>query len=158
MMRESVRTQIEALFPVGTGAVEETIALGRRLASLLPPGSVVALHGDLGAGKTHLVKGAAEALGIPPEEVHSPTFTIVHEHEGELPLYHIDAYRLEGPHAFEEIGYDDYLYGEGICFVEWPSRLAALLPDETIHIELTHAGPTARMIRLLSRSEVDGAG
>ncbi|MCY4389815.1 MAG: tRNA (adenosine(37)-N6)-threonylcarbamoyltransferase complex ATPase subunit type 1 TsaE [Desulfurellaceae bacterium] len=104
---------------IQTFSAEETLSLGRQIGRLLAPGMILGLCGDLGAGKTCLVKGIAEGLGIAPETVTSPTFTLVAEHyRGRVPLYHIDLYRLEGVEG-EELGYEEYLFGQGVAVVEW---------------------------------------
>lgn len=134
------------VLPVETASVEETVALGEQLANHLQPGDIVALYGDLGAGKTHLVKGIARALGVEEAAVSSPTFTIVQEYAGTLPIYHIDAYRVEHPDELYELGYEDYFYGDGLCLIEWPSRIELLLPDDVIRLRLTHQGGDRRSI------------
>jgi len=114
----------------------ETEELGRRLADRLRRGDVLALVGDLGAGKTHLVKGIAAGLGV-AEEASSPTFTLVHEYPGgRLPLYHIDLYRLESEDEALRIGLDDYLHGEGVTVVEWADKFASLMPSHTQWIRI----------------------
>ena len=128
------------------------MALGERLAAHFRTGDIVALYGDLGAGKTHLVKGVAQALGVPSEQVSSPTFTLVHEYAGEHPIYHIDAYRVEDPDEFYELGYEDYFYGDGVCLIEWPARIKALLPDATIRLRLTHQGGDHRRIEQIAEA------
>jgi len=140
------RSKLSELLPVETASVEETIALGERLAEHFQPGDIVALYGDLGAGKTHLVKGIARALGVDEAAVSSPTFTIVQEYAGTWPLYHIDAYRVETPDEFYELGYDDYFFGDGLCLIEWPSRIESLLPDDALRLRLTHQGGDRRQI------------
>jgi tRNA threonylcarbamoyladenosine biosynthesis protein TsaE len=148
-----------SLLPAETASPEETLALGERLAPLLVPGDVLALYGDLGAGKTHLVKGIARGLGADPEDVSSPTFTLVNEYatrdaEGApLPLYHLDAYRIERLRELEEIGAEELLHGDGLCVVEWPERMEPLLPPGTIRLRLLH-GEGDR--RLISRMEDRG--
>jgi len=145
-------TDPTSLFPVTTASVEETFALGRRLAEALSPGAVVALEGDLGTGKTHLVKGLAAALGIPPETVRSPTFTILHEYTGvQPPLYHFDAYRIGGASEFEALGFREYVDGSGITVVEWASRVADLLPPGTLWLRLTHVSPAERRVECVER-------
>jgi tRNA threonylcarbamoyladenosine biosynthesis protein TsaE len=140
-------TAPDALMPTETSAPEETKAFGAALAARLSPGDVVALYGDLGTGKTHLVKGIAGALGVPEETVVSPTFTIVNEYDGPgFPLYHVDAYRLRRIDEFFELGYEDYFYGGGLCLVEWPERIEALLPPHTLRLRLTHLGGNRRRI------------
>lgn len=113
---------------------EETEQLAQKLALLLRPNDVVTLTGDLGAGKTTFTKGLGKGLGV-KRTINSPTFTIVKTYQGEKPLYHIDAYRLEDQE--EDIGFDDYFYGDGITVVEWPSFIASFLPKERLAIEIT---------------------
>lgn len=116
-----------------TEKIDETIELGEKIGSLLFPGAVITLNGDLGAGKTTLTKGIAKALGV-TRVVSSPTFTIMKVYEGTLPLYHMDVYRLEG------IGYDydleEYIYGEGVCVVEWSEHIKDSL-DTFLKIDIT---------------------
>lgn len=137
------------LLPAETASPAETVQLGRRLARQLQPGDVVALYGDLGAGKTHLVKGVCAELGIPPERVSSPTFTLVNEYDGTLPVYHIDAYRVERPEEFFELGYETYFFGEGVTLIEWPERVEALIPAHAIRLRLAHLGGDRRAIERL---------
>jgi tRNA threonylcarbamoyladenosine biosynthesis protein TsaE len=126
----------------------ETIAFGRQLAATLRPGDVLALTGELGAGKTCLVKGIADGLGI-QHAVTSPTFTIIHEYRGgRLPLAHIDLYRLETLRDAVAIGIEDYLNGPGIAVIEWAERIASLLPAQTKRIHLTALDETTRQIEL----------
>lgn len=134
------------LLPTETGSPAETLALGRRLAERLAPGTVVALYGDLGAGKTHLAKGLCAGLGVAPEAVTSPTFTLVQEYDGRLPVFHFDAYRLDDPAAFYDLGYEEYFFGDGVSVVEWPERVEALIPADALRLRLTHAGETQRRI------------
>lgn len=135
------------LLPCETDSPEATHALGRRLAEHLRPGDVVALYGDLGAGKTQLVKGIAAGLGIPDEEVSSPTFTLVHEYrDGRLPLYHFDAYRLRNLEEFFDLGYEEYFYGDGVSVVEWADRVEPLLPPHALRLRLEHLGGDRRRI------------
>jgi len=138
------------LLPAETASVAETLDLGRRLAEHLEPGDVVALTGDLGAGKTHLVKGAASALGVDPAEVTSPTFTIVQEHaDGEL--LHLDLYRLESDEDAARLGLGELLDGDAVAFVEWPERAAGGLPARTLWLRLTHLGGDRRRVELMDR-------
>lgn len=107
---------------------EETLKLGRQLAATLRRGDVLALAGDLGAGKTHFAKGLAAGLGV-ETNVTSPTFTLIHEYPGgRLPLFHIDLYRLEEPEEVLAIGLDDYLEGDGVTVIEWADKFASLMP------------------------------
>lgn len=141
-----------ALLPAETASVEETMTLGERLAAHLGPGNVVALYGDLGAGKTHLVKGIARALGVDETAVSSPTFTIVHEYAGNIPIFHLDAYRVEDPDEFYELGYENYFFGEGLCLIEWPSRIESFLPGDAIRLRLTHQGGDRRRIEQIEEA------
>ena len=136
------------LLPVESASPDETVDLGRRLAEALQPGDVVALYGDLGAGKTHLVKGLCAGLGVPAAAVSSPTFTLVNEYDGTLPVYHFDAYRIERPEEFFEIGYESYFFGDGVCLVEWPERVEGLVPNHALRLQLTHLGEDRRRIEV----------
>lgn len=126
-----------------------TIDLGKEFASKLSVGDVVCLEGDLGAGKTHFIKGIAEGLGIDASKVSSPTFNIVNEYTGEIPLYHFDCYRIEREEEMQEIGFDDYLFGDGISVIEWPSKISGLIPENAIKINMEHAGKSKRIIFIL---------
>jgi tRNA threonylcarbamoyladenosine biosynthesis protein TsaE len=127
------------LLPVETKSPAETRMLGRRLAPHLLSGDLVALYGNLGAGKTQLVKGICAGLGVPEDQVSSPTFTLVNEYNGsDFPIYHIDAYRIERIEEFFELGYEEYFYGDGLCIIEWPEHVASLLPLEAIRFMLRH--------------------
>lgn len=116
-----------------TGSVEETQDLARRIAQLLQPGDVITLEGDLGAGKTSFTQGLAQGLGI-ADVVNSPTFTIIKEYQGRLPLYHMDVYRVGD--EMEDLGYDEYFYGEGVTVIEWASMIESILPPERLAIEI----------------------
>lgn len=108
---------------------EETFAYGELIAAALAPGAVLALRGDLGAGKTHFVKGVAAGLGADPHEVTSPTFTLVHEYVGgRVPMFHFDLYRLESADEVLRIGLDDYLAESGVVIIEWADKFPELLP------------------------------
>lgn len=132
-----------------SGSPEDTLQLASLFAEDLQPGTVVLLDGDLGAGKTHFVKGMAMGLGLAPEDVTSPTFTIVHEYAGgRLPLYHIDAYRLDDPNDAKEFGIGEYLNGDGICVIEWPDNIVHLLPVGCIRVNLDKLGTTSRRITI----------
>jgi tRNA threonylcarbamoyladenosine biosynthesis protein TsaE len=122
---------------------EETRQLGVRLAELLKPGDVLALEGGLGAGKTTFAQGIARGLGV-EETVDSPTFTIIKEYEGRLPLYHMDVYRLEYPD--EDLGWDEFFYGDGVTLVEWAGRIEHLLPEHTVRITLSVGEDGQRVI------------
>lgn len=125
---------------------EDTLAIARELGGALLPGDVVALTGELGAGKTLFCKGVGEALGIPADRILSPTFTIVTEHAGPVPLTHIDVYRLPGAREADEIGMRELLSGDGVCLVEWAERIAELLPTDCIRVTFTISGDDRREI------------
>lgn len=118
-----------------TSSAEETKNVGKDFAMTLSPGAVVALRGDLGVGKTVFVKGVAEALNC-TDDILSPTFTLVNECGGEPPLYHFDVYRLENPSIDQCDWIDDYLFGDGVCLIEWADNIAEILPDNTVYVEI----------------------
>ena len=121
---------------IETNSASETLALGEKLGKAAKPGQIYTLNGDLGVGKTVLTQGFAKGLGI-TEAVNSPTFTIIQEYtEGRLPFYHFDVYRIGDVSEMDEIGYEDYFYGEGVCFVEWANLIEELIPRERIQIEI----------------------
>jgi tRNA threonylcarbamoyladenosine biosynthesis protein TsaE len=122
---------------------EETQALSKSLGEKLHRGAVLTLEGDLGAGKTTFTKGLAKALGI-ERNVNSPTFTIIKEYHGKIPLYHMDVYRLE--ESDEDLGFDEYFYGNGITVVEWAKYIYDQLPNERLEIEISYEGETTRRI------------
>src|SRR5262245_41504990 len=114
-----------------------TEAFGWRLGGVLFPGAVIALVGQLGAGKTHLVRAVAEGLGVRnPAAVNSPTFVLIQEYPARLPIYHFDAYRLSGSREFAELGVDEYFRGDGVCLVEWADKVETTLPAEHLRIEI----------------------
>ena len=140
----------ETALPVTTHSAEETLALGRRLAVAAFPGIVIGFYGDLGAGKTHLIKGICSGLGIPAERVTSPTFTIVNEYmEGDFPVFHIDAYRINRPEELVEMGFERYLEGDGLVVIEWPERIELALPPDTWRLRLSHLGGDERRIEAI---------
>lgn len=118
---------------VDSMSIEDTHRLAGRLAHIVQPGDVLALQGGLGAGKTTFAQGFAKALGV-TELVNSPTFTLIKEYSGRLPLYHMDLYRLSGEEEAWDLGLDEYFYGDGVCVVEWPERLGGTLPEDAIEI------------------------
>ena len=121
---------------IETNSAEETFALGKALGEKASPGQIYTLDGDLGTGKTVFTQGVAAGLGI-TEPVSSPTFTIIQEYDtGRLPLYHFDVYRIGDIEEMEEIGYDDYFFGEGICLIEWADLIREILPEHVIRITI----------------------
>ena len=130
-------------YKVITHSSEETQKWAERLSERLHAGDVITLEGDLGAGKTTFTQGLAKGLGV-QGVVNSPTFTIVKEYQGRMPLYHMDVYRMED--EFEELGFDEYFYGEGVTVVEWASRIQSILPDEILSIRIKRLGDDQREI------------
>lgn len=121
---------------IETFCSEETFALGKKTGELAKPGQVISLVGDLGVGKTVFTQGLAAGLGI-TEPVNSPTFTIVQIYEeGRLPLYHFDVYRIGDIEEMEEIGYEDYFYGDGVCLIEWANLIEEILPENICRITI----------------------
>ena len=117
-----------------THSPDETFEIAKKMGEKAAPGTVITLDGDLGAGKTLFTKGFAAGLEI-TEPVSSPTFTILQEYEGgRLPLYHFDVYRIGDPAEMDEVGFDDYIYGDGVCMIEWSELIAELIPDDAIRI------------------------
>ncbi len=129
-------------------SAEDTLAWGERLGKTLLPGTILALQGDLGAGKTSLVKGISRgALGVDPREVTSPTFTYLNIYtSGELSLYHFDLYRLNTHTDFLGLGFDEYFHSGGICCIEWPEKILSLLPAGTRFIHLSYLEENQRLI------------
>jgi tRNA threonylcarbamoyladenosine biosynthesis protein TsaE len=140
-------------FEVVTGSADETIGLGKKIGENLVGGEVISLVGNLGSGKTHLIKGIAEGLGVEEGgEVNSPTFVLVNEYTGpevRLDIYHIDAYRLDSVREFEMLGFDDFCYDRSVVLVEWADKVeAALVGANPILIELAHISESQRKIQL----------
>ena len=129
-----------------SGSPADTIAIARVLGDVLVPGDVVALTGELGAGKTLFCKGIGESLGIPPDRILSPSFTIVTEHRGRLPLIHVDVYRLDTVREAEEVGLDETFSGDGVCVVEWAEKVTELLPMDCVRVTFTISGGNRREI------------
>ena len=115
---------------------KETLELGKKLGEKAVPGMIICLDGDLGTGKTVIAKGIALGLGV-TEPVSSPTFTVVKEyHEGRLPFYHFDVYRIEDPSEMDEIGYEEYFFGNGVTVVEWADMINELIPKDAVRVRL----------------------
>lgn len=127
-------------------STKETQSLAARLASHLQGGEVITLSGDLGAGKTSFAQGLAKGLGV-KRQVNSPTFTLIKEYQGEkLALYHMDAYRIED--EWEELGLEEYFYGQGVSVIEWPEQIEAQIPKERLEIVISKEGEQERVIHL----------
>ena len=132
-----------------TNSPQETMKLGFKLGQRLKKGDIINLNGDLGAGKTHLVKGIAKALKI-DEDITSPTFTIVNEYYGEIPLYHFDVYRINDIYELYEIGFEEYIYGDGVSIIEWGNLIIDILPDDIININMKVIGEEKREIEIIN--------
>ncbi len=126
---------------------DDTVRLGRAIARLAEPGVAIALVGPLGAGKTRLARAIAEARGVDPDAISSPTFVLIHEYSGDIPIYHADVFRLENPAAFLDLGMADYMAGDGICLIEWADRVRSVIPPDAWWIDLTLTGPSSRSAR-----------
>lgn len=129
-----------------------TEALGREFASTLARGTVVALIGPLGAGKTHFVRAIVEGLGGDGRQVSSPTFALIHEYAARMPVYHFDAYRLSDAAAFTDLGVAEYFVGDGICLVEWADRVEAAMPAEYLRVVIEVTGETSRRFTIGPKS------
>lgn len=136
---------------------EETQSLGKKIGKTLQQGDVIALIGDLGTGKTCLTQGIARGAGIAPDEiVSSPSYILINEYNGKVPIYHIDLYRLENSEQIAELGLSEYVEGDGICIIEWAERMAEALPDTCIKIRITlTSGNTAHTDAEASESILD---
>ena len=135
-------------------SAEDTFAYGRKCGQEAKAGQVFCLYGDLGVGKTVFTQGFAEGLGI-TEPVSSPTFTILQVYEeGMLPFYHFDVYRIADPEEMYEVGFDDYIEGDGVCFIEWANLIDDLLPEERTEITIEKDLSKGFDYRLISRKEI----
>jgi tRNA threonylcarbamoyladenosine biosynthesis protein TsaE len=132
---------------ISTQSAEETRGAGERLAGSLGPGDVVALTGELGAGKTCFVQGLARGLGAGTWPT-SPTFVLVNEYRADLPIHHVDAYRVAGPAEMVDVGLLELIDGDGVTVIEWADRVAPLLPERTIHVAIDGVGDEPRTISI----------
>ncbi len=137
-------------FSITTHSPQETQKIGERLAKKCRGGEILCLSGNLGAGKTTFVKGIARGLGIDQKTVNSPTFVIMNVYQGRLPLYHFDFYRLESHKDIAGIGYDEFLYGNGVAVIEWAERFGRLMPTDYLAIELSDAGEQIRVLKFMA--------
>ncbi len=136
-------------------SVEETIRIGEKLAKKLKRGDCVALIGDLGAGKTIFTKGIAKGLGVRDERyVNSPTFVIIKEYKGKLPLYHFDLYRLNKSNILDVENFEEYFYGDGVTVIEWADKIRGLLPKKYTEVKLRVISEKTREIRINSNTSV----
>lgn len=135
-----------------TKSAEETISLGKKIGSKLKKGDIIAMQGTLAAGKTTITKGIAQSLGI-SEDITSPTFCLISEYYGKIPLYHMDVYRLDGTDDFINLGVDDMLYGDGVCIIEWSEKIMDELPKNTIILRIMPQEDGSRKIELENFNE-----
>ncbi len=153
--RERIREDaIDEKIVIRSTSPEETRGLGMILGSILEKGDIVALAGDLGSGKTALSQGIALGLDVPAGyAVTSPTFTLMNEYPGRIPLYHLDLYRLSGEGDLADLGYEEYFYGEGVTVIEWSEKILDILPDGSWRIHLSHIGEEEREIEIRGRAD-----
>ena len=130
-----------------THSAEETILLGNKIGRKLKPGDIIAMQGTLAAGKTTITKGIAQALEI-DDTITSPTFCLISEYYGKMPLYHMDVYRLDGIEDFVNLGTDDMLYGDGVSIIEWSEKIMSELPKRTIVLKITPQEDNSRLIEI----------
>ena len=131
---------------------EDMVKLGNRFGELAKPGMVISLRGSLGAGKTVFARGVARSLGI-EEAIVSPTFTLVQEYDGRLPMYHMDLYRITSSEDFEMIGGEDMLYSDGVCLIEWSEIINEMLPKDTVFINITVKPDQSRTVTIDSKED-----
>jgi tRNA threonylcarbamoyladenosine biosynthesis protein TsaE len=141
------------MFSIVTSRPEQTREIGRILGSLLEPGDLVCLYGDLGAGKTHFSYGIALGLDVEERYVTSPTFTFVNEYRGRIPFYHIDLYRLKDPSELEGIGFEEYIDSDGATVIEWAERAEEELPDERLNVYLSYVNEQSREVGFFAEGE-----
>jgi len=127
----------------------ETLAIAKSLAKNISSADIIGLFGELGSGKTVFVKGFASGLGIQAEQIISPTFVLIRQYRGRLGLFHFDLYRLDSPDDIAKLGYEEYLYGEGVSIIEWAQRLGCFLPKEMLKIKIKILGKNKRCLEFL---------
>ncbi len=135
---------------------DDTRRLGEAIGEVALPGLVIALVGSLGAGKTRLVRAIADGAGVRDQIVNSPTFVLVQEYQGRLPIYHFDTYRLRSLDEFIELGAEEYLRAEGVCCIEWADRVAELLPPDVLRVEISVLGDCEREFRVTADGQRAG--
>jgi tRNA threonylcarbamoyladenosine biosynthesis protein TsaE len=139
---------------VESRSTSETIRIGKEVGRRLRPGDVAALMGELGAGKTHFIKGMASGAGVKRSKyLSSPSFTLVNEYPGTVAFYHIDLYRLDDPEGAQDLGIEEYVHGAGITVIEWADRVPALIPEASLWIRIEYAGERRRRIEIAGDGE-----
>lgn len=136
-----------------TNSASETRAVGKRIARLLQGKEILGLFGQLGSGKTTLVKGLALGLGVKAAEVSSPSFILMRKYDGRLPLYHFDLYRIKNQREICNIGYEEFIFDSGVAVIEWADRMEGLLPDSYLRIEFSFLKSHARLIKFSSTAK-----
>lgn len=136
-----------------TASAKETIALGKSLSRLLQGREIICLFGELGSGKTILVKGLAEGLGVKRTGISSPSFILMRRYAGKLPLYHFDLYRIKNAAQICDIGYEEFVFSDGVSVIEWAQRMGALLPKDYLKIELVFMGRQKRLIKITAKGK-----
>ncbi|MBV8056210.1 MAG: tRNA (adenosine(37)-N6)-threonylcarbamoyltransferase complex ATPase subunit type 1 TsaE [Deltaproteobacteria bacterium] len=151
-MEADMCTDEATIFVIESSSTRETKMWGRRLGSMLEGGELLALSGELGAGKTCFIKGVARGLSLPEENILSPTFTMIQEHRGRLPLYHIDLYRLDNV-ALDDLGLREYLFSDSIAAVEWFERLQHGDQISRLVVRISYSGANSRRIEFIATGE-----
>ncbi len=137
-----------------TKSPSETTRIGKSLGSLLSPGDIVALAGELGAGKTQFIKGLAAGVGVGKSaHISSPSFTLINEYIGKVPFYHIDLFRLNSAKEAEELGMEEYFEGGGITAIEWADKIVSLLPEEILWISIHYTGEHTRSLEITGKGK-----
>lgn len=139
---------------INLSTIQRTEVFGTLLGRIAEPGDIITLAGTLGSGKTALTQAIGRGIGIDPRiYITSPTFALLHEYQGRIPLYHMDLYRLGSEEEIESLGFPEYFYGIGLTVIEWPERLGNLMPAERLHIELVISGEVSRIAHLNAHGE-----
>jgi tRNA threonylcarbamoyladenosine biosynthesis protein TsaE len=139
---------------IQTRSASETARIGKNIGNLLLPGDVVALVGQLGAGKTQFIKGLAAGVGIGnPTYISSPSFTLINEYPGKMPFYHIDLFRLGSVQEAEALGLEDYFQGRGVTAIEWADRIPSLLPEEMLFVSIAYTDHNTRSIEIIGKGK-----
>jgi len=137
-----------------TKNTSETIRIGKKIGTRLLPGDVLALSGELGAGKTQFIKGLAQGMGFgKPIYISSPSFTLINEYPGRIPFYHIDLFRLKGENEAEELGLEEYFHGGGVTAIEWADKIPSLLPKEILWIHIHYTGKNTRSLEIFVKGK-----
>ena len=149
----SLKNQI-SMHTIDLSTLERTKILGTVLGKIAEPGDIITLAGILGAGKTALTQAIGRGLGVDSRiYITSPTFSLLHEYQARIPLYHMDLYRLGSEEEIESLGFPEYFYGQGLTVIEWPERLGSLMPEERLHIELIISGEISRTAHLYAHGK-----